>query len=180
MNRFKWTSLALLFVTCFAFSLSAQTIKIGEVDVNRALNESIAGIRSKDQLEAESREKQKELQLKQEELQNLADEIKNNMLMTPETKNQKEEELRRKDQALRQESREFERQLRNRERQMTGEIIQELRTSIRTVARQEKLDLVVEKSFLDVILYMKYETTDLTNKVIDHYNSLKNASGTPK
>ena len=37
----------------------------------------------------------------------------------------------------------------------------------------ELIDLVLERNAAQVILYMKEDITDLTQKVIDHYNALK-------
>ena len=48
-----------------------------------------------------------------------------------------------------------------------------MKGAIRTVSIRDKYDLVLEKNAAQVILYMKQETTDFTQKVIDHYNSLK-------
>ena len=67
----------------------------------------------------------------------------------------------------------FEQQLRGEERRFTEEIFRELKGAIRTVSIRNKYDLVLEKNAAQVILYMKQETTDFTQKVIDHYNSLK-------
>jgi hypothetical protein len=39
------------------------------------------------------------------------------------------------------------------------------------------LDLVLEKNAAQIILYMKQDTTDMTQKVIDAYNSLKQTGG---
>jgi Skp family chaperone for outer membrane proteins len=48
---------------------------------------------------------------------------------------------------------------------------------IRSISIKEKLDLVLEKNAAQVILYMKEDTTDLTQKVIDEYNALKQDGG---
>ena len=76
-------------------------------------------------------------------------------------------------QALRAKVQQFEQQLRGEERRFTEEIFRELKGAIRTVSIRDKYDLVLEKNAAQVILYMKQETTDFTQKVIDHYNSLK-------
>ena len=56
-------------------------------------------------------------------------------------------------------------------------IFQELKTVIRTISIKEKLDLVLEKNAAQIILYMKQDTTDMTQKVIDAYNALKESGG---
>jgi Skp family chaperone for outer membrane proteins len=59
------------------------------------------------------------------------------------------------------------------ERRLSEAIFKELKTVIRSISINEKLDLVLEKNAAQVILYMKEDTTDITQKVIDEYNALK-------
>ena len=110
---------------------------------------------------------------RQEELRELAEELRSNPLLTPKAKEQKQQQLQQGQQALRAKVQQFEQQLRGEERRFTEEIFRELKGAIRTVSIRDKYDLVLEKNAAQVILYMKQETTDFTQKVIDHYNSLK-------
>jgi hypothetical protein len=48
---------------------------------------------------------------------------------------------------------------------------------IRSIYIKEKIDLVLEKNAAQVILYMNEDTTDLTQKLIDEYNALKQDGG---
>ena len=165
-----------LFLTTLVFAVNIQSafaFKIGVVDLNRALNESEAGIRSKNILESKGRQKQETLKLEEEDLKKLADELRNNPLLSNDIKGQKEDELKQRQQNLRLQVREYEKELRGDERKLTEEIFKELKTVIRTVSRDEKYDLVLEKNAAEVILYMKEDKTDITQKVIDGYNALK-------
>ncbi|MBF0278666.1 MAG: OmpH family outer membrane protein [SAR324 cluster bacterium] len=154
----------------------AAPLKIGVVDLNHALNGSEEGMRSKNLLESEGRQKQQELKLEQEDLRKQVEELRNNVLLKKDARQQKEGELRNKEQSLVQKSRKFEQDLRKKERQITSEIFKELKAVIRTVAKKGTYDLILEKTASEVILYMNNETTDLTNEVIDHYNSIKTPS----
>ena len=165
--------LHLIFLFFFIAGSYAWAMKIGVVDLNRALNESEAGIRSKNVLETKGRQKQQEFKLEEEELRELAEELRSNPLLTPKAKEQKQQQLQQGQQALRAKVQQFEQQLRGEERRFTEEIFRELKGAIRTVSIRDKYDLVLEKNAAQVILYMKQETTDFTQKVIDHYNSLK-------
>ena len=162
-----------IFLFFFIAGSDAWAMKIGVVDLNRALNESEAGIRSKNVLETKGRQKQQEFKLEEEELRELAEELRSNPLLTPKAKEQKQQQLQQGQQALRAKVQQFEQQLRGEERRFTEEIFRELKGAIRTVSISDKYDLVLEKNAAQVILYMKQETTDFTQKVIDHYNSLK-------
>ena len=88
-------------------------------------------------------------------------------------KEEKQQELITRQQLLREKVRAFEQEMRVEERRLSEAIFKELKTVIRSISINEKLDLVLEKNAAQVILYMKEDTTDLTQKVIDEYNALK-------
>ena len=161
-------------VILFVFSISnAHALEIGVVDLNRALNESEEGMRSKNLLESRGRQKQQEFKVEEEELMQIAEDLRNNPLLTPKAKQEKEQELQNRQRILREKVRQFEQELRLEERKLTEAIFQDLKAAIRTVSQRSNYDLVLEKNAAQVILYMKEETTDLTQKIIDYYNSLK-------
>ena len=157
----------------FCFSIPAYSIEIGMVDLNEALNQSEAGIRSKNILERRGRQKQKEFKLEESEIRKLAEDLRNNPLLTPKAKVDKERILIERQQKLREQVRNFEKEIRMEERRITEGIFKEIKTVIRKISIKEKLDLVLEKNAAQIILYMKNDTLDLTQKVIDAYNLLK-------
>ena len=158
----------------FLFSFSqAFSIEIGVVDLNEALNQSESGIRSKNILERRGRQKQQEFKLEESELRKIAEDLRNNPLLAPKAKADKQQELITRQQQLREKVRAFEQELRLEERRLSETIFKELKTVIRSISINEKLELVLEKNAAQVILYMKEDTTDITQKVIDEYNALK-------
>ena len=158
----------------FLFSFSqAFSIEIGVVDLNEALNQSESGIRSKNILERRGRQKQQEFKLEESELRKIADDLRNNPLLAPKAKADKQQELIARQQQLREKVRAFEQEMRLEERRLSEAIFKELKTVIRSISINQKLDLVLEKNAAQVILFMKEDTTDLTQKVIDDYNTLK-------
>ena len=158
----------------FLFSVSqAFSIEIGVVDLNEALNQSESGIRSKNILERRGRQKQQEFKLEESELRKIADDLRNNPLLAPKAKADKQQELITRQQQLREKVRAFEQEMRLEERRLSEAIFKELKTVIRSISINQKLDLVLEKNAAQVILFMKEDTTDLTQKVIDDYNTLK-------
>ncbi|MDG1487014.1 MAG: OmpH family outer membrane protein [bacterium] len=167
-----------LLLTAFIYlSSPVFALEIGVVDLNEALNQSEAGIRSKNILERRGRQKQQEFKLEESELRKLADDLRNNPLLTAKAKSSKEQELIARQQQLREQVRKVEQEMRLEERRLTEVIFQELKTVIRSISIKEKLDLVLEKNAAQIILYMKEDTTDMTQKVIDAYNSLKQSGG---
>ncbi|MED5241803.1 MAG: OmpH family outer membrane protein [SAR324 cluster bacterium] len=169
--------LPIMLTALFYLSSPVFAIEIGVVDLNEALNQSEAGIRSKNILERRGRQKQQEFKLEESELRKLADDLRNNPLLTSKAKASKEKELIARQQQLREQVRKVEQEMRAEERRLTEVIFQELKTVIRSISIKEKLDLVLEKNAAQIILYMKQDTTDMTQKVIDAYNSLKQTGG---
>ena len=157
----------------FCMISNSHALDIGVVDLNRALNESEEGMRSKNLLESRGRQKQQEFKVEEEELMQIAEDLRNNPLLTPKAKQEKEQELQNRQRILREKVRRFEQELRLEERKLTEAIFKDLKAAIRTVSQRNEYDLVLEKNAAQVILYMKEETTDLTQKIIDYYNSLK-------
>ena len=169
--------LPLVLTTFFYLSSPAFAMEIGVVDLNEALNQSEAGIRSKNILERRGRQKQQEFKLEESELRKLAEDLRNNPLLTTKAKASKEQELISRQQQLREQVRKVEQEMRLEERRLTEVIFQELKTVIRSISIKEELDLVLEKNAAQIILYMKQDTTDKKQKVIDAYNSLKQTGG---
>ena len=169
--------LPIVLTALFYLSSPVFAMELGVVDLNEALNQSEAGIRSKNILERRGRQKQQEFKLEESELRKLADDLRNNPLLTSKAKASKEKELIARQQQLREQVRKVEQEMRAEERCLTEIIFQELKTVIRSIAIKEKSDLVLEKNAAQIILYMKQDTTDMTQKVIDAYNSLKQTGG---
>ena len=81
-----------LLLTAFIYlSSPVFALEIGVVDLNEALNQSEAGIRSKNILERRGRQKQQEFKLEESELRKLADDLRNNPLLTAKAKSSKEQ-----------------------------------------------------------------------------------------
>ena len=169
--------LPIVLTALFYLNSPVFAMEIGVVDLNEALNQSEAGIRSKNILERRGRQKQQEFKLEESELRKLADDLRNNPLLTSKAKASKEKELIARQQQLREQVRKVEQEMRAEERRLTEIIFQELKTVIRSIAIKEKSDLVLEKNAAQIILYMKQDTTDMTQKVIEAYNSLKQTGG---
>ena len=134
-------------VVLFFFSVSpAFSIEIGVVDLNEALNQSEPGIRSKNILERRGRQKQQEFKREESALRKLADDLRNNPLLAPKAKEEKQKELITRQQQLREKVRAFEQEIRLEERRLSEAIFKELKTVIRSISINEKLELVLEKN----------------------------------
>ena len=147
-------------------------LKIGIVELNRALNESKAGPRSKNVLLAAKSQKETELKAQEQELSKLQDELNTNIMLSKEAKEQREAQLRERQRDLRQAVQEAQRQLQEQERKLTESVISELNTVVDLVSREETFDLVLERTAAQAILYSRFKFIDITDKVIERYDNL--------
>jgi Skp family chaperone for outer membrane proteins len=158
----------------FVQSQGLENLKIGVVNLNLALNRSQAGERSQSILLASKNQIENEIKAKEADLKKKLDSLKNNIMLTEEARSKQQKELRTQQRALAKKVREAQRELQAKERKLTGSIVIELKTVINEIAKEENLDIVLDKNFFEnVILYSKVEEHDITKKVIARYNKFQ-------
>lgn len=163
MTRFIIAALALAFST----PVFAEDIKLGYVDLQRALNEVEEGAKAKAALKKEFDEKQKTLDQKQNELKALKDELDSRGgMMKPEVKQDKLNELQKRLLETQQLYFQLQQELSKREADATGEIFKKMGVILQGVGADQGYTLIVEKS---AVLYAK-GALDLTNELIRRYN----------
>lgn len=179
MNRIFLAAIALSFAT-FGTPAHADTeIKLGYVDLQRALNEVEEGASAKKALKKEFDEKQKQLDVKQNELKQLKDELDSRgTMMKPEVKQEKLNELQKKLMETQQTYMALQQELSKREQDATAEIFKKMGVILQAMGEEQSYTLIVEKS---AVLYAK-GALDLTNELIRRYNASygKNATKTGK
>ncbi len=152
-----------------------QPLKIGVVEMNRALNMSKAGQRSKSILLAAKSQKELELKNQEQEVKRLQDELDNNIMLSKEAREQRESQLRDRQRDLRTAVQDAQRQLQEQERKLTDSVISELTTIVGIIAREENFDFVLEQGASQVVLYSRIKFIDFTDKVIERYDNLQGA-----
>ncbi len=146
-------------------------IKIGYVDVQRALNEVEDGRDAKAKLKKEFDDKQRMLDEKQEELRVIKEDIdKQSGLLTPEAKQEKLNDLQKKMLELQQMYMNMQKDLQEREGQVTKGIFERMNRVLNQIAEEENYGLILERNESS-ILYARGHM-DLTNEVIRKYNDL--------
>jgi outer membrane protein len=167
-------------LAAFAFpaAAEAQTLKLGYVDLQRALNEVDEGKTAKAGLKREFDQKQKMLDEKQEELKRLkADFDKQSAVMAEEAKRDKQNELDRKFMEVQGLFVQLQKELSERERETTRGIFDKMAAIIREIAEAEAFTMVFEKS--DAGLVYAPASLDLTNELIRKYNAKHKGGGAP-
>lgn len=167
---------ALLLGFCSAGGASALDLKIGIVNINKALNTSQAGERSKKILMAAKNQKENDLKAKDAQFRKLVEDTRSNSMMLSDTaKADKEKELRDKENALRLEVQDAQRELQEQERKLTESIFADLRGVIASIGKEQKFDLILEQGASQVILYTPLKFDDLTDEVIERYNKTQSS-----
>lgn len=150
-------------------STSAVNIKIGTVDLNRALNEVEEGKQAKAKLEREFKAKKSELDTMKNELQAMGAELeKQGQLLSNEALKEKRENYQRKFIEYQQKARDYTEELARQEGESTGKIIGKLRTVVERIAQRDGYTLILEKS-QGAVVYGP-SSADITDQVIKQYN----------
>ncbi len=163
---------ALVLALTLATAASAQAIKIGYVDLQRALNESEAGRKAKERFKVQVDRLQVDLKKQKESLDALKEQLEKKALVM------KEEERRNLEKDYQRKLRDFERsykdsqgELQLKDSELTAELLKELQGVIEEFGRAGSYTVILEQSSSSV-LYGAPEV-DLTNQVIEAYNQRK-------
>lgn len=165
-----WMSLVLAFAGVRAFAAEAESkVKVGFIDMQKAIQETTTGKKAKKELEDEFTKKKKELDKKEAELKTKGEDFeKRSMAMNEETRMKKQAELggeMRKYQELAAKS---QMEIQKRERDLTQPIVTKLRSIIEDIAKKEDFTMILEKSEQSVMWAKK--DIDLTERVVKEYD----------
>src|SRR5512141_1080 len=157
---------------CAGTSL-AEGLRVAVIDVNKILNDSVAGQAAKKKMEARYEELKKTIDAKQEEARKIKDEIdKQKVMVGKEKLKEREDALQAKVNELRKLTQDGEKEMQTRQGEFTREVLKSVEAKVDIVVKADKLDLVLEKS-AGVVHYN--ESMDITQKVLN----LVNADGKP-
>jgi len=148
---------------------AAEDIKIGYVDLQRALNECEAGKKAKDEFKKQVDRLQADLEKQKQQIESLKDQLDKKSLVM------KEEERRNLENDYRKRMRDFERnykdsqgELQSKDNELTGDILRELQKVIQAYGQREGFTLILENSS-STVLYSA-QNADLTDRIIEEYN----------
>jgi outer membrane protein len=158
-----------LLLALLAPSAQAQ-VKIGFVDLQRALNEVDDGKSAKAVLKKDFDEKQKQLDAKRVEFEKLKTEFdKQSVVMAEQAKRDRAAELDRKALELQQLFMQLQKDLSDRERDVTRGIFDKMSGIVREIAEADGFTMIFERS--DSGLVYAPPALDLTNELIRKYNA---------
>ncbi len=142
-----------------------QPLKIGYVDVQKALNFCEAGIAAKKTITEELDKMQKVLSAKQKELDKIKEDLdKRGSVMNESVRTEKEREYQTKTRELERLKQDGEEDLRKKDQDFTTQILKKLTAIIKKMGEDGKYTLIMEMN-QPVVLYVS-NALDLTDEVI--------------
>jgi len=146
----------------------AADVKLGYVDLQRALEEIDEGKAAKAQLKRDFDEKQKQLDQRTDEVKKLdADFQKQALVMAPDAKAAKASEIERKKVEVQQFFVGLQQELAGREREITRGIFDKMVGMVRELAEAEGFTMVLDRN---TVLYAP-ASLDVTNELVRKYNA---------
>jgi outer membrane protein len=161
-----WLCMLLVFAPVSV--LAQEKIKIGFIDLQRAISESQPGKRAKEKFQAQVKKIESDMLKEKQEVERLKAEFdKKGALLKEEERRQLEADLQKRYVNYQRTVADHQQDLRQREGAMTNDILKELEKIVNEVGKAEKFTLILERS---QVLYSD-QGIDVTNRVIEAYNS---------
>ena len=157
--------------SAFGAVARAADIKIGFVDMQRALNESEAGKEAMAVMESEVQKFQNEIAQRKRELQALQESLQRQGLMLSEkARKEKEREYQNKLKESNRWAEDRQGELKQKERDLTKAALKDLDDVVKKLGEEEKFTLILSKN--EAIILYTSGGIDLTDRVIQILNSI--------
>jgi len=164
----KIVSAIFLFLLLAVPVRSQEGVKIGFVDLDRALNESRAGKIALEKLQTKIKETESSLLKEKQDLERLRTDIEKKGLLLKETERRKlEKEFQRRVRNYQREMRDSQEELNQRKNELMADILKGLEKVVTAIGKKEKFTLILERS---QVLYTD-QGVDITDRVIKRYDS---------
>ncbi|MGM0415407.1 MAG: OmpH family outer membrane protein [Thermodesulfobacteriota bacterium] len=168
MKRLSVSFLALILTALFvATSVSAAEVKLGFVDLQKALSASQAGQAAKQKMETEIADIEDQVKQRQADLQALQDSLKKQMgMLSDDAKEEKEVEFEQRVRDYQRYVKDKQDEMKSREERYTQQILRDLGQQVVTLSEKEGVSMMMEKSQL---VYAA-PALDYTDKLIEMYD----------
>ena len=169
------------FLLAFAFALAArsaaaQGMKIGYVDVQRAVQEVEEGKAARARLQTELQQKRADLDTKRSALEKMkADYEKQAPVLSDDAKRKKQEDFQKALIEARKSAGDLQEDMNRQEQQAMSNILQRLQQVVAEIAERESLSFVMDKG----TLLFAPSAADITNEVVRRYNDRFGAGEKP-
>ena len=171
------TLIGLVIATGLIRPAMAEEMKLGYVDLRRALHETEDGHKAESSLKKVFDQKQKELDEQQDDVKKAIEDLnKKRTLLPADTVRQKEAELQDRVAKVQQTYLRHQQDLAAKEEEATRPIVDRLQRIIAKIASEEHFTMIFDRNM--GVVYAKAEL-DLTNQVIRRYNSGEEKGSAP-
>ncbi len=161
-----------IFIVCWALGLAlvspvwgAEELKIGFVDMQKALNLCNAGQEAKKAISGEVDRMQKTFEAKQKELEKFKEDLeKRGSVMNESVRQERERDYQTKLRDLQRLQRDFEEDLRRRDREFTERVLRDLEKIIKKIGQDGKYTLILERN-QPAVIYIS-GVLELTDEVV--------------
>jgi len=168
----KLVMAALVSAVMFSTSVFAADLKLGYIDMQRALNGSEQGKEAKEQLAAKVKKYQEEINVKQEDLKKLKDDLeKQGMLLSDSARAAKEKEYQNKLKDVQRFAKDAEDELRSKDEELTRRIFEGMTKIIQEHGRKNGYTFIFLKN--DTMIYADEKASDLTDEILKRFNASK-------
>lgn len=175
MKKLLLLLVALMLLTgkqAYAENVKTENLKLGSVDLIRALNESDAGKKAKTDLEVLIKSKQSSLDEKGKSIEKMKSEIdKQSSVLSADARKTKEDELEKMVREYQRLVGDSQNEIKKKEAELTGGIIKELRGIIEKIGSEGGYTIILEGGEGQVLFAKK--DIDLTDVVIKKHNEMK-------
>jgi outer membrane protein len=166
----RWLILGFFLLASRPFAAIAEEVKLGYVDLQRALNETDDGRKAKESLKKVFDQKQKELNEQQDALKKDIEDLDKKRTLLPADKlRDKETELQGRLQKVQQTYVRHQQDLQTKEQEATAKIFERMNRIINKIAVAENFSMILDKN-QSAVIYAKAHL-DLTNELIRRYNA---------
>jgi len=151
-------------------NVAAAETKIGYIDLQRALNESEAGKKAKEEFKVQVDRLQAKLKRQKDQIDDLKSRLeKKSLVMKEEERNNLEEDYRKKLRDFERNYKDTQADLQRKDSEMTGVIVRQLQGIIRDYGEREGYTVILETSSNAVVYGAK--DADVTEAIIRLYNA---------
>ena len=154
-------------------ALAAPELRVGYVDLQKALTNSKLGSAAQKKYEEEVKAAQAKLDVKKKEFEGLQDAFqKQKESLNDKARAEKQEQLINREKDLKRTFQDSQEALRRRNNQLVGDLIKDIRKAVNEVGKAENFTLILEKSAQSV-LYAD-NSIDVTDKVVKKFDAASN------
>ncbi len=161
-----------ILISLFGFTVgahAAEDVKIGFVDMQKAIQEVQSGKKAKKELEDEFNKKKKELEKREADIKKMGEDFeKRSMAMNEDARMKKQGEIQGEMRKYQEMASKAQMEIQKRERDLTQPIVTKLRGILEEIAKKENFTVILERSE-NAVMYAKKEI-DLTERIVKEHD----------